>query len=138
MYHPNGNVKEFNVVMSKPKTIACTDQSKNIQQQSLSRNRLDSGYEEEDPLLSNGSFPERKQESVKHDMTNGSIDRETVQTMSQSSNTPVTQTPCKSELQSKAMQPSRKYEKLPRIDEKDLEEETSLKSNRKCQQINQQ
>ena len=51
--HPNGSVKEFTVVMSSPEQSFGIPKSNS--QNKLSRNRLDSGYEEENPLISSGT-----------------------------------------------------------------------------------
>ena len=56
--HPNGSVKEFTVVMSNPEQSFGIPKSNS--QNKLSRNRLDSGYEEENPLISSGTPMEGK------------------------------------------------------------------------------
>jgi uncharacterized protein YueI len=111
-----------------------TNQCQNSRQRRFSRTRLDSGYEEDEPLLSNGKLSEGKHEESVDEAEEQSIDVDIVQTENPTTHTlPVqTQTETPSEVETITMLPSVKYEKVMGMEEKGLNAEKDLEKKKPC------
>ena len=134
-FHLNGNIKEFNVVMPNSSSQVENDHSKDDPQNHLSRNRVDSGYEEEESLLSRGNIPEIAEDTVNPTAKDDILDANAMQNIVPSSYKPIAQISGSSGLDvaTETMLASQKHNKLPEIDDRVLEEEKSIKKKKESE-----